>query len=179
LGPPEHVDCLCPHQEGIGLLVSSGRWGRLRRCLLKGCGRLFRPSHPLSRYCSPACRQAARCWSRWRAAREYRQSEAGREQRREQARRYRARRAAGATACAVGAKLPCEGHHKPPGEKISCCARPGCYVLFVPCCGYVPQKFCSGLCRQALRVVRVREARWRARLLGAAGGSGSAWECGP
>ena len=55
----------------------------------------------------------------------------------------------------------------------------GCYVLFVPCCGYVPQKFCSGLCRQALRAVRVREARWRARLLGAAGVQGSAWVCGP
>jgi len=30
--------------------------------------------------------------------------------------------------------------------------------LFVPYCGYVPQKFWSGLCRQALRTVRLREA---------------------
>ncbi len=51
------------------------------------------------------------------------------------------------------------------GQKcdLHACARPGCYVLFVvsrrsPC-----QKFCSVLCRQALRRVLDREKKWRKR----------------
>ena len=51
------------------------------------------------------------------------------------------------------------------GQKycLHSCARPGCYVLFVvsqrsPC-----QKFCSVLCRQALRRVLDREKKWQRR----------------
>ena len=37
---------------------------RQRRCLLKGCEKPFRPTHPQARYCSPECRAAARRWRR-------------------------------------------------------------------------------------------------------------------
>ena len=48
---------------------------RPRRCLLKGCERLFWPRHPQSRYCSEACQQAARRWRRWQASQQYRATE--------------------------------------------------------------------------------------------------------
>ena len=41
---------------------------RARICLLKGCETWFSPLHPLSRYCSEACGEAARLWSRRLAA---------------------------------------------------------------------------------------------------------------
>jgi hypothetical protein len=77
-----------------------GRWGCRRRarrprrrvCLLKGCGRLFRPQQPLARYCSEACRTEARRWRRWKARRRYRQSANGKQKRQVQSRRYRERR---------------------------------------------------------------------------------------
>jgi hypothetical protein len=43
------------------------------------------------------------------------------------------------------------------------CHRPGCYVLFLPAVRWLDQKFCSHLCRRALRRVRQREARLRHR----------------
>jgi hypothetical protein len=51
----------------------------------------------------------------------------------------------------------------PENFAVQSCSRPGCYVLF-----FVPvlsdhQRFCSGLCRRALRRVRQREARLRLR----------------
>ena len=73
------------------LCVWQAAWRRCRRCLLKGCEAAFRPHHPLSRYCSAACRQAARAWSRWWAAFHYRASEHGKARRAEQARRRRER----------------------------------------------------------------------------------------
>jgi len=35
---------------------------RKRVCLLKGCEGRFWPVHPLTRYCSPECREEARRW---------------------------------------------------------------------------------------------------------------------
>lgn len=64
---------------------------RTRRCLLKGCERRFRPRRAAERYCSRACRQAARKWSRWKAQQRYRATVAGREKRNGQSRRYRER----------------------------------------------------------------------------------------
>ena len=61
--------------------------GRLRRCLLKGCDRCYRPAHPQSRYCSVACRAAAAHWRRVKARRRYRASNGGRDRWREQQRR--------------------------------------------------------------------------------------------
>ena len=66
-------------------------WRRCRRCLLKGCQTAFRAKHPLSRYCSNACRDAARRWSRWWAARRYRATPHGKARRAAQARRRRTR----------------------------------------------------------------------------------------
>jgi hypothetical protein len=68
------------------------RYPRRRVCLLKGCGRVFRPQRPLARYCSEACQTEARRWGQWNARRRYRQSTNGKQKRRAQSRRYRARR---------------------------------------------------------------------------------------
>jgi hypothetical protein len=132
---------------------------RARICLLKGCGRRFCPLHCLARYCSEGCRQAARRWSVWRAARRYRASERGKECRRQQACRYRERvRQRGETS--VGPSPRCEGHQEgADSEKISC-SRPGCYERFAPERRSPLKRFCSCLCREALRRVRRREARW-------------------
>jgi len=65
---------------------------RRRFCLLKGCGRVFRPQQPMARYCSEACQAEARRWRQWKGRRRYRQSANGKEKRRAQSRRYRARR---------------------------------------------------------------------------------------
>lgn len=70
---------------------------RRRTCLLKGCGRVYPPDHPLQRYCSPACRQQAKKWYRWKAQQKYRTSESGKTKRKEQCRRRR-RRQVGKTA---------------------------------------------------------------------------------
>jgi len=74
------------------------RWGRSRRCLLKGCGRLYRPKHPLERYCGEACRQEAKNWRRWKAQQKYRATECGKAKRREQCLRRRKCRKAGKAA---------------------------------------------------------------------------------
>jgi hypothetical protein len=65
---------------------------RRRVCLLKGCERIYRPQHPLTRYCSEACRERARRWREWKARRRYRQSAGCKEKRRAQSSRYRKRR---------------------------------------------------------------------------------------
>jgi hypothetical protein len=65
---------------------------RSRVCLLKGCEGVFRPQHPLTRYCSEACRERARRWREWKARRRYRQSAGCKQKRRAQSRRYRERR---------------------------------------------------------------------------------------
>jgi hypothetical protein len=138
---------------------------RRRRCLLKGCDRLFWPRHWRSRFCGKPCQQAARRWQRWQANQKYRATEKGREHRREQAQRHRQRQrerkaaSADVTASRVGERIQ-------PGSKNASarpCDRPGCYVLFAlphePSC----KRFCSAACRLALRRVLDREARFRAR----------------
>lgn len=64
---------------------------RSRVCLLKGCKRMFRPDHPLERYCGDDCRERARQWREWKAGHRYRQSDQGKKKRRAQSRRYRLR----------------------------------------------------------------------------------------
>jgi hypothetical protein len=46
------------------------------------------------------------------------------------------------------------------GKKIPC-DRPGCYEGFDHSPRSPFQRFCSGLCRLALRLARLRERRWR------------------
>lgn len=135
---------------------------RARICLLKGCEKWFSPLHPLSRYCSEACVRAARLWSRRRAARRYRASDKGKERRRQQSCRYRERlrqrQEEAETPAGVG-----EGHQKEADFEKICCSRPGCYEVFSPERRSPLKKFCSCLCREALRRVRRREARWGLR----------------
>lgn len=141
--------------------VPGPRRPRARRCLLKGCEREFVPEDPLSRYCGTGCTAEARRWSQRAANRRYRASEGGRRCRREQACRYRQRlreRRAGAENAADAAR---EGYQQPAVEKKSCCQRPGCDEHFSPSPRSPLQKFCSWLCRQALRRVLIREGRWR------------------
>jgi hypothetical protein len=94
VGPAEHPSSLLENQ---GKGSSPQRKPRARRprsriCLLKGCGRVFRPIHPLARYCSDCCREAARKWRQWEARHRYRRTARGKQIRRAQSRRYRQRR---------------------------------------------------------------------------------------
>ncbi len=89
-------DCLtsAKNQPPARILRWKRRARRPRRrvCLLKGCGRIFRPQQPLARYCSEACRAEARRWRQWKARRRYRQSSNGKQKRQAQSRRYREHR---------------------------------------------------------------------------------------
>ncbi len=67
------------------------RQPRSRECLLKGCGRMFRPEHPMARYCSEECRRKARRWSQWKSRQRWRRSANGRKKRQEQSVRHRER----------------------------------------------------------------------------------------
>jgi len=104
--------CHCPTQFDERLegsrpaRESAGRPRRCRRCLLKGCERPFWPSHPQARYCSTACRQAARRWRSWRANQRYRSSAKGQRARRVQSRAYRRRRGERPAAAAAPALAP-------------------------------------------------------------------------
>ena len=97
MGPDK--DSLTPakNQDARGTPRTRGGPRRTRRprrrvCLLKDCGRVFRPQQPLARYCSEACQAEARWWRQWKARRRYRQSPNGKQKRQAQSRRYRARR---------------------------------------------------------------------------------------
>jgi hypothetical protein len=58
----------------------------------------------------------------------------------------------------------CEGHHtrrvRRAVKKFSC-DRPGCYEGFDRSPRSPWQRFCSALCRGALRLVRLRDRRWQ------------------
>ena len=147
---------------------------RCRRCLLKGCERSYRPRHPQSRYCSEACRVAARRWRRRQASRTWRATVQGKICRREQCKRYRRRIPLVVLSeedpvihVEVEADLAaCEGQRPaaiPEDFSIRMCERPGCYEWFVVDSEYASQRFCCSLCRRALRNVLDREARYRRR----------------
>ncbi len=89
MGLPENLTSPAEKQAGGGSHRS--RRPRTRRCLLKGCEQRFRPRHARQRYCSDACRKAARTWSEWKAQQKYRVTAACRQKRSEQSRRYRER----------------------------------------------------------------------------------------
>ena len=187
MGPPQYPTTDRPTQEP----TSATSWFRCRRCLLKGCEQSFRPRHPQERYCCPRCRQEAAHWRRWHSSRTYRASEPGKQRRQQQSRRYRERlqqrreeklRASEAVAEEAQASIPAPSEPVPldpvparEGQRAASnlenweefsgqpCQRPGCYVLF-PLRPSVPQqRFCSCPCRQALRRVLDRGARWRQR----------------
>jgi hypothetical protein len=141
---------------------ASSRPGR-RVCLLKGCERSFCAPHPFSRYCSSACRAAARRWQQRVANRRYRASEQGKCHRRAQSCRYRkrVRERQHTNNCSSTDR---EGYPHPDEEIGFSCLRPGCYESFAKTARSPLQKFCNTACRQALRRVLIRERRWRQRL---------------
>jgi hypothetical protein len=188
VGPFECPRALTPGQPG-----SFRRWHPCcRQCLLKDCERWFLPPRPQARYCSAACREAARHWRSWHASQTYRATIPGKERRREQARRRRERQRQRSTLAESAPPTPpaepalpvteaqtiadsalmiptdCQSVGQRPSEILPefCglpCSRPGCYVIFLPSPRSPDQHFCSGSCRQALRRVRQREARLRSR----------------
>jgi len=92
MGPTQHPPKRDANQERSRLPAKRRtRRPRVRRCLLKGCERKFRPKHPWSRYCGDDCRGKARRWSRWKAQQRYRATGLGKQQRRAQGCRHRER----------------------------------------------------------------------------------------
>ena len=174
MGPPQASSKIGARQQRVGRSPTSLRL-QARKCLLKGCGRLFRADRWSQRYCGEECRAAATGWAKWRACRTYRKSDAGRAKRAQQSKRRRARARtvtpppAGTSAVPINAEesddSASEGHQ--PSDKVRgcCCARPGCYALFHPDRRLPLRRFCTARCREALRRVRVRECRWRQRTL--------------
>lgn len=146
--------------RGQALAGATGeRVARARICLLKACEKWFHPFRRLARYCSQACRDAARDWSVWQAGQRYRATERGKERRRQQAKRYRQRVRERQQAVAEQTTAG-EGHQDAADSEKIPCSRPGCYELFPPERRSPLKKFCCALCREALRRVRQREARW-------------------
>jgi len=134
------------------------RWPRLRFCLLKGCWRLFRPSHhPLQRYCSKACSDQAKKWRAWK----YRHSDKGKKVRRTQSKDYRKRQKERKTQKVKKPDDVIGGARVTERKKNShSCDRPGCYEEFDPDWRSPLQRFCSHACRRALERVLERERRW-------------------
>ena len=153
------------HHLGTGQEACPGY--RARRCLLKGCERLFAPPRPQSRYCSGACAAAARRWRQVQASRRYRASDHGRARRQEQNRAYRQRRRQREReAASADTTVSREGQRPAAGDEDFCermCDRPGCYVTFWVSEPSVCRHFCSTACRLALRRVLDREWRYRQR----------------
>jgi hypothetical protein len=136
---------------------------RSRTCLLKGCERVFRPSHPRSRYCGDECRCAARRWSRAKAQQRHRATEKSRTTRRKQSCLYRLRYKSRRKPVAALTEVGREGDHKPNKHNFLC-QRPGCYELVLPSKRSPLQKYCSKPCRHAMRRVLERERHWFSRV---------------
>jgi hypothetical protein len=160
--PPENQDTRGPDTGGPAR-TKGCRDGvhrpRSRVCLLKGCERTFRPQHPLTRYCSEACRQQARRWREWKARRRYRQSRGCKQKRRAQSRRYRERRRA------KDRKTPSAGNARViPMKFFSCsCDRPGCYDLRRSAVASCPTPATARAARNPLRPLRRPGSRHAAR----------------
>lgn len=132
---------------------------RRRECLLKGCGKLFRPRNPNRRYCSDVCGREARRWSKWKARKKYRVTAKGKENRQKQCRRYRKQkreRGAKSSFSKVG-----EGDQFIKNSNF--CDRPGCYEGWYARGRSRVRRYCSKPCRRALERVRDREGKWKAR----------------
>jgi hypothetical protein len=103
MGPSEHRTESSKNQERFH---RPRRRPRQRRCLLKGCCRIFHPTHPLQRYCSEACRRKAKKWRRWKDQQKYRATELGKKKRKEQGDRRRERlKKAASDAASSGARV--------------------------------------------------------------------------
>lgn len=97
MGPDKDSPTPAKNQDTWSGPRTGGRQHRVRRprrrvCLLKGCGQVFRPQQPRTRYCGDSCREKARQWRQWKARQRYRQSPNGKQKRQAQNHRYRERR---------------------------------------------------------------------------------------
>jgi len=92
MGPTQDPPQRRANQErSRGATKRRKRRPRLRKCLLKGCERRFRPKYPWSRYCGDECRRKARRWLQWKAQKRYRATGHGKQQRKAQSCRHRER----------------------------------------------------------------------------------------
>ena len=91
LAPTKDPAKLTHDQAQPGSKRTRHRRPRRRRCLLKGCERVYLPNRFQQRYCSEECVRAAAKWRKWKARRRYRGTEKGKRRRREQSLRYRQR----------------------------------------------------------------------------------------
>jgi hypothetical protein len=93
MGPREHPIIQLQNQaKGKSPRIRrNARRPRARACLLKDCGRVFRPDRPQARYCSEYCRNEATKWREWKARLKYRKTDRGKQVRLVQSRRYRVR----------------------------------------------------------------------------------------
>ena len=164
-------------------VVQDGSWRLGRRlCLLKGCERQFQPRHPLSRYCSAACRAAARRWHHQQANRRYRASEQGQVPSARPGLSLSG--AASGHACSQSMAALCvEARAIPSRDGTAELSGAVDRAVTTGSCqdgSRSPlQKFCSAGCRQALRRVLIRERRWQRRLASRtqqrAGGADDFW----
>jgi hypothetical protein len=90
MGPPESLTGARKNQAA-GRRKRRAQRPRARRCLLKGCEQRVHPRQARQRYCSAACREKARKWSRWKAQQKYRTTTGGKQKRNGQSGRYRER----------------------------------------------------------------------------------------
>ena len=156
MGPCEHPSTPSENQDSrphkTGGCKRQIRRPRSRVCLLKGCHCVYRPQHPLTRYCGEACREQARRWQDGRL-----QGEAA-------GAKPPLPRTPEGKKSKNPACWPREGH--PYQSFFLCsCDRPGCYALFRRTRRSPLQRFCSLACRHALERVLERERRWRERYL--------------
>ena len=172
---PFSIPCAWARTRACGRVRSF----RCRRCLLKGCERIYRPSHPQSRYCSAACRQAARRWRRRQASRTWRASERGKVRRREQCSALSATDSLGRSgridARPARSRRPFrfrdplrarEGQRPatiPEDFSVRPCERPGCYERVRRLLGVVAAAFLLWRLPPGFTHVLDREARYRQR----------------
>lgn len=135
-----------------------------RKCLLKGCEKLFPPATCYQRYCSPECARAAQRWAQNRANRRYRATQNGKCRRREQACRYRERARERRKREQTSPESGREGYRRQLPDGFFSCLRPGCYQAFPVSFRSPDRKFCCASCRNALRRVLRRERYWRRKL---------------
>jgi hypothetical protein len=150
--------------------ICSTRESRLgwRRCLRKGCGRLFRATRYNQRYCQqPDCLREVR---RWQAAKRQRKCRAKAEGRRRHAEAERQRRASpprppAGTSPAPSAS-PMSADSRPGAWSRGnrhpeiFCDRPGCYEPPRDACHAC---YCGPECAAAMRQVQDRQRKWLRR----------------
>ena len=152
-----------PHDSKQGRRRRS-RQPRSRECLLKGCGRAFRPGHPMARYCARSVGGKRDSGRNGRAGNDGGSRRTGGRSGSNKAFviengwglldvEHRAR------------KMRRVGHHKPHQLNFfsNTCDRPGCYEGFERNRRSPLQRFCCHGCRRALERALERERRWRER----------------